>query len=83
MGAAARRAKAGSTSTIRRDLLAAGIPLTMLSPGTYAVEEEDLKRFLQNRQEASAESKPPKKSPAAPTTGGKTKVRKVDRRRSR
>ena len=83
MAAAARRAKLGSTKTIRRDLMAAGIPVTMLSPGTFAVEEEDLERFLQNRQDVNTQPAPPKKGTSEPGSGGKPKVKKVDKRRSR
>lgn len=56
MGAAARRAGAGSTNTIRRALVAAGIELVVLSPGEYAVEEDDLNLFLQNRGTGDAET---------------------------
>ena len=49
MAAAARRAHAGSVNTIRRALQAAGVPLVVLSPGVYAIEEEDLSRFLASR----------------------------------
>jgi len=67
MGAAARRAAVGSTNTIRRALLAAGIPLVTLSPGTFAVEEEDFERFLQERKEAKAsDSHLHRKSPKRP-----------------
>lgn len=63
MGTAARRAKAGSTNTIRRALNAAGIPLVTLSPGVWAVEEADLNRFLSSQPEKparalAAESRP-------------------------
>jgi hypothetical protein len=79
MSAAARRAHAGSTNTIRRALQAAGIPLVTLAPGSYAVEEEDLERYLRERHaqdsaDGGSEPEKPKKS-----TGAKTK--KVDRRR--
>jgi hypothetical protein len=83
MAAAARRAKMGSTKTIRRDLMAAGIPVTMLSPGTFAVEEVDLDRFLKNRQEVDAQPPAPRKSTSESGGSGKAKVKKVDKRRSR
>lgn len=54
MGAAARRARMGSTNTIRRALNAAGVPLVTLSPGIVAVEEHDLNRFLVSRQDEPA-----------------------------
>lgn len=73
MAAAARRAHAGSANTIRRALLAAGVQLAVLSPGEYAVEEEDLSRFLANRA-AEPPADPPKK-PA------RQKTPKKDRRR--
>ena len=64
MGAAARRAGAGSTNTIRRALGAAGIPLVEIAPGNYAVEEDDLNRFLQAREpEAPTRPKPSRKTP--------------------
>lgn len=77
MGTAARRARAGSTNTIRRALLAAGVPLVTSAPGVWAVEEADLERFLRNRQEQPAAPPLPKPQPKgaegqgtpAPTTG--------------
>lgn len=63
MGTAARRARAGSTNTIRRALMAAGIPLVTLSPGVWAVEEADLERFLQSQQERPSAPPPPKPRP--------------------
>ncbi len=83
MGAAARRAGAGSTNTIRRALNAAGIRLVTLSPGTFAVEEEDLNRFLQNRKVDNFAGEFPGKSANPPTKTGKAKLRKIDKRRSR
>jgi hypothetical protein len=78
MGTAARRARAGSTNTLRRALLAAGVPLVTLSPGTWAVEEQDLNRFLETREHQLPA--PPPKKPWTPTppasTAGKTKTRK-------
>lgn len=63
MATAARRARVGSTNTIRRALVAAGVPLVTLSPGVFAVEEEDLNRFLKNRQNEPAPPPPPKPRP--------------------
>jgi hypothetical protein len=63
MGTAARRARAGSTNTIRRALIAAGIPLVTSAPGVWAVEEADLERFLESRQERPAAPPPPKPRP--------------------
>lgn len=65
MATAARRARMGSTNTTCRALRAAGVPLVTLSPGVFAVEEEDLNRFLRNRQE-EALAPPPVPRPAAP-----------------
>jgi len=74
MATAARRARVGSTNTIRRALLAAGVPLVTLSPGEFAVEEADLNRYLLNRQnEPPAPPKPTRKYNPAETTGGKPK----------
>lgn len=63
MATAARRARVGSTNTIRRALLAAGVPLVTLSPGVYAVEEDELNRFLAKRREEPAAPPPPKPRP--------------------
>ena len=84
MATAARRARVGSTNTIRRALTAAGIPLVTLSPGVYAVEEADLNRFLENRQ-----NEPPAPPPAKPRprpvgehgAGGSGSKPRVDKRR--
>ncbi|MCC2670145.1 MAG: hypothetical protein K0Q72_2616 [Armatimonadetes bacterium] len=62
MATAARRARVGSSNTIRRALVAAGVPLVTLSPGTFAVEEDDLNRFLQTRHEQPSAA-PPKVRP--------------------
>jgi hypothetical protein len=59
MATAARRARMGSTNTIARALRAAGVPLATLSPGVFAVEEEDLNRFLRNREEEKLAPPPP------------------------
>jgi hypothetical protein len=72
MGTAARRAGAGSTKTIRRALVDAGIPLVEPEPGVWSVEEADLERFLRERPDRSAE---PAKKPA------KKKTPKPDNRR--
>ena len=80
---AARRARMGSVNSIRRALVAAGIPLVTMSPGEMAVDEADLNRFLVERLEsapAPAVVEPhtgPKVHPSE--TGGKLKVRKKRR----
>lgn len=83
MATAARRARVGSTNTIRRALVAAGVPLVTLAPGEFAVEEEDLNRFLATRREAPVGEPPPKARPKPagpdPTTD---KSRKKNKRRS-
>lgn len=71
MGTAARRARMGSTTAISRALRAAGVPLTALSPGVFAVEEEDLNRFLRARQEDPGAMQPPA---ARPKRSGKPHV---------
>jgi ribosomal protein L12E/L44/L45/RPP1/RPP2 len=81
MGTAARRARVGSTNTIRRALNAAGVPLVTLSPGVLAVEEQDLDRFLRNRHDEPVNAPPPKARPKAPVnpaeaTGRKPKTNK-------
>ncbi len=63
MATAARRARMGSTNTIRRALIAAGVPLVTLSPGVFAVEEEDLNRFLESRRNPPAPQPPPRARP--------------------
>src|SRR5438128_239166 len=67
MAAAARRARMGSSNTISRALRAAGVPLVTVSPGVFAVEEQDLERFLRSRQEdpppAAAPKRPRRPSP--------------------
>lgn len=60
MATAARRARVGSINTIRRALLAAGVQVVTVSPGAYAVEEADLNRFLQRRENESP-APPPRK----------------------
>lgn len=83
MGTAARRARAGSTNTLRRALTAAGIPLVTLSSGVWAVEEADLDRFLNSPQEkparASAEARP--KSAGQPGPAGTTISKSGSRKR--
>ena len=84
MGPAARRARMGSATTISRALRAAGVTLVTLSPGVFAVEEADLKRFLQLRQEAppAAPPKPrPKPTESNAVTDGSTKKPAVRKRR--
>jgi hypothetical protein len=88
MGAAARRAGAGSTNTIRRALNAAGIPLVAISPGNFGVEEEDLNSFLQKREDDKAlarangeGAKPPKKSAKTTSTKTENKILKSKKRR--
>jgi hypothetical protein len=83
MATAARRARMGSTNTIRRALSAAGVPLVTLSPGVFAVEEHDLTRFLENRQNEPAAVPLPKtrrKTPGeynpAAASGSRPKSRK-------
>jgi len=83
MATAARRARMGSTNTIRRALNAAGVPLVTLSPGVFAVEEQDLDRFLESRHDAPAAPPRPKPRPRpageqnpAGTSGSKPKSRK-------
>ena len=83
MGTAARRARMGSTSAIRRALRAAGVPLVTLTPGVFAVEEEDLNRFLRSRADEPAAVPRPVARPQTPRTpkpigasGGKPKSRK-------
>ncbi len=63
MGTAARRARFGSTNTLRRALNAAGVPLVFLSPGVFAVEEADLARFIQHRQDEPPAAPKPKPRP--------------------
>jgi len=77
MATAARRARMGSSNTIRRALNAAGVPLVTLSPGTFAVEEADLNRFLENQsdQQATRLKTSAKPNPAG-ASGGKPKVQK-------
>jgi len=53
----------GSTNTVRRALITAGVPLVTLSPGVFAVEEADLNRFLQRRQDEPAAPPRPKPRP--------------------
>lgn len=81
MAAAARKAGAGSTNTIRRALQAAGIPLTADTPGNYLVEEADLARFLTTNPDWKSANRP--SSDSAPTSGkpGKPKTKKPDNRR--
>jgi hypothetical protein len=76
MATAARRARMGSSNTIRRALNAAGVPLVTLSPGVFMVEEADLSRFLENRDAARppiARPKPQVIHPPAGASAGKTK----------
>lgn len=76
MATAARRARVGSANTIRRALVSAGVPLVTLSPGVFVVEEEDLNRFLRNRQEEPVAVPRPKSSgkvDPAGASGGKPK----------
>ena len=84
MGAAARRAGAGSTSAIRRALQMAGITLTEISSGNFGVEEKDLERFLLEQPDWKASSVTPVDSgPSLAKLGkpGKPKKRKPDNRR--
>jgi hypothetical protein len=81
MATAARRARMGSSNTIRRALVAAGVKLVTLSPGAFAVEEEDLSRFLENRPDPRAAVPPARPKPAgtphpAAAPGGKPKIQK-------
>jgi hypothetical protein len=75
----------GSTNTIRRALNAAGVPLVTISPGVLAVEEQDLNRFLSNRQE-EPEAVSPKKArpkpyaPPSPAGASGTKPKSNKRR---
>jgi len=80
MGQAARRAGAGSASTIRRALQGAGIPILGASSASPEVEEEDLDRFLREHPDWKSEQKP---SGEAGQGGGKgkPKKRKPDNRR--
>ena len=83
LAAAARRARMGSVTAIRRALAAAGVPLVAVSPGVMGVEEADLNRFLAERLDA-APSGPAAEPPSTPKvhpseTGGKLKVRKKRR----
>lgn len=76
MATAARRARVGSSNTIRRALIAAGISLVTLSPGEFAVEEADLRRFLENRDAAPKpvpQPKPPRTPHPDATSGSKPK----------
>jgi len=75
MATAARRARVGSANTIRRALVAAGVPLVTLSPGVFMVEESDLERFLRDRQELPAAPRPVTrpKSAGTPDPAGKPK----------
>jgi hypothetical protein len=86
MGAAARRAHAGSTKTLGQALRAAGVPLVTLSPGTFAVEEADLERFLRNREEARVTGAAPevkaKRAAPSPPAGSPTARSKSHKRRS-
>lgn len=63
LATAARRARMGSVTAVRRALVAAGVPLVTLSPGEFAVEEADLSRFLERRHEEPAPAPPPKRRP--------------------
>lgn len=79
MATAARRARVGSSNTIRRALNAAGVPLVMLSPGEFLVEEADLNRFLANRDANPppiARPKPPVIHPPGVASAPKAKSSK-------
>lgn len=78
LAAAARKARMGSVTAMRRALVAAGVPVVSPSPGEWAVEQADLERYL-------AEPRTPQpKSPKSITSGdGLTgSVSKVRKRRS-
>ena len=80
---AARRARMGSVNSVRRALVAAGVPLVTISPGEMAVEEADLNRFLVERVEeapATGVVEAPHEQRLHPAeTGGKLKVKKKRR----
>jgi hypothetical protein len=74
----------GSTNSIRRALVAAGVPLVTLSPGVFAVEEADLNRFLGNRQDQPAAAPPvarPKPTGTPNPAGGSGGKPKGNKRR--
>ncbi len=64
LATAARRARLGSITAIGRALRAAGVPLVALSPGVFAVDEADLKRFLQTRPDKAVAPPRPEDRPA-------------------
>jgi hypothetical protein len=82
LATAARRARMGSVTAIRRALVAAGAPLVTLSPGVVAVDESDLDGFLAARNSAPKEpAKPIGPSPSEGASSSGPMARKKARKR--